>query len=436
MKVMGNVKAAAAALSVWIAATCVPAAQASDRERINELERQVGILAEEIENLKLGGVAGDTYESFSGLGPAASKVYGVDSGLSVGGYGEIVYSDYRHGSQKDMVDVTRLILYTGYKFSDSIVMNTEFEYEHAGVGNVDDKEPEVYVEFSYLDFLLSDAFNVRAGLILVPVGIINEYHEPTVYNGSIRPDLESLVIPSTWREFGVMAHGAVGRLSYKAAVLNGLRSDLFKTSSWIKKGRQKGAKANAEPAAGLVRLDYEVGGGLIVGGSYYYSRAEAGAGGSSDLAASQAEGTVKLWEAHGEFRKGALMLRAIYVDGRTGGNSAFEATGVGKSAGGWYAEAAYDAAPVLGLGADVSVTPFVRYESYDTNREVFSGVSRNPAYDREVLTVGVGYKPHPNVVVKADYQARDTASALPEGKGPGLDSGKVDRFNLAVGFIF
>src|SRR3972149_6449049 len=114
------------------------------------IKGQIEVLTEEIEKIKLGAVAEPEYKTFMGLGPAASKVYGVEKGFSIGGYGETIYQNYRHPSIKDFADAYRFILYGGYKFNDWILMNTELEFEHAGIGNSGSKEPEVYAEFSYL----------------------------------------------------------------------------------------------------------------------------------------------------------------------------------------------------------------------------------------------------------------------------------------------
>jgi len=258
-------------------------------EDIKEIKKQIEVLTEEMEKLKLGAVAEPKYESFMGLGPAASKVYGVEKGLSLGGYGEIVYSNYQDSTKKDFADAYRFILYAGYKFNDWILMNTELEFEHAGIKNVGTggttppagqaRQPEVYVEFSYLDFLLSKPFNLRAGLMLMPVGIINEFHEPTVYHGVYRPEVETNIIPSTWRELGIMAQGEpVDGLTYKVALTNGLRADRFAKSNWIRDARQQGAEANADAAAIVANVNYEVIPSLSVGGSYYRGEADTGKG--------------------------------------------------------------------------------------------------------------------------------------------------------------
>src|SRR3990167_5805243 len=247
---------------------------------IKEMKRQIDVLTEEMEKLKLGAVAEPKYESFMGLGPAASKVYGIEKGLSLGGYGEVVYSNYQDSTKKDFADAFRFILYGGYKFNEWILMNTELEFEHAGIGNAQSKEPEVYVEFSYLDFLLSKPFNIRTGLLLMPVGIINEFHEPTVYHGVLRPEVETNLIPSTWRELGIMAHGEpIENLTYKIAFINGLSADKFSNSTWIRSSRQQGAKVNADVGALVANVNYEFIPGLSVGGSYYWGEGSTGKGG-------------------------------------------------------------------------------------------------------------------------------------------------------------
>ena len=416
---------AAIVLFLGLSAPVRVEAESRDSE-LEAIKVQVEVLTEEIEKMKLGEVAEPEYASFSGLGPAASKVYAVGKGLSLGGYGEIVYSNYRHSSKKDFADTYRFILYGGYKFNDWIVMNTELEFEHVN---------EVSVEFSYLDFLLKPELNLRAGLMLVPVGIINELHEPTVYHGVWRPEVEQKIIPSTWRDIGVMAYGTINDISYKAAVLNGMNADGFGKSSWIRSGRYKGSKANADNLAFVFDLDYDVAQGLKVGASYYFGDAGQGAG-KDEVLATDKEGSLKLWEVNADYRVKGLALRGLFTRGTLDGNAALEATDVGKTVQGWYAEAAYEVMPFLNGDTEASLAPFVRYEDFDTHKEVFTGTTRDPVQDRTITTAGVSYKPIPNVVIKADYQWRDSASGLPEGKGSGLDENKIDQANLGIGFIF
>lgn len=410
-------------------------ASADDTE-IKEMKKQIQVLTEEMEKLKLGAVAEPKYESFMGLGPAASKVYSLGKGLSIGGYGEVVYSNYQDSTKKDFGDAYRFILYGGYKFNDWILMNTELEFEHAGIGNVGGREPEVYVEFSYLDFLLSKSFNLRTGLLLMPVGLINEFHEPTVYHGALRPDVETNLIPSTWRELGIMAHGEpIENLTYKIGLTTGLRADRFSKSSWIRNSRQQGAKVNADAAAIVASVDYQVIPSLSIGGSYYWGEADTGKGGDID-ASTDKEGDVTLYEVHADFKHKGLELRGLYAAGGIdNANDALKATDVGKEVDGWYLQAAYDILPLIKPETNMSFTPFVGYEEYNTHKAVFTGTP-DKTQDRSITTFGFGFKPHPNVVIKADYQWKDTESDKPEGTASGQDSNKIDQFNLGAGFIF
>ena len=404
-------------------------------EDIKEIKKQIEVLTGEMEKLKLGAVAEPKYESFMGLGPAASKIYSLGKGLSIGGYGEVRYSNYSDSTKTDIADVSRFVLYTGYKFNDWIIMNTELEFEHAGFEDGGAKT-ETFVEFTYLDFLLNPAFNLRPGLDLIPIGFLNEYHEPTVYNGVLRPEIETNIIPTTWREIGLMAHGQIGPIKYNAALVNGL-TGTPRGKDFIRELRQKGSKVNADAFATVVRINYEPVTGLLLGGTYYAGELDSDAGDATNVSGTSGkEGDVTLWEVHAQYRLAGLQLRGLFTSGEMDGNAALKATKVGKEVEGWYLEAAYDIMPLIKSDSEMAITPFVRYEDYNTHKEVFEGQTRDKTFDRTVTTIGLGFKPHSNVIVKADYQAKDTSSDLPSGKGTGKDENKIDQFNIGIGFIF
>lgn len=397
-----------------------------------ELAREIEALKEEIRRLRLEMAMQEVgLKSYFGLGPAASKVYYTPRGLSIAGYGEITYENYLHNTKTDRGDVLRFIPYIGYKFTDKIIVNSELEIEHAGISNVGEREPEVYVEFLYLDFILNVKFNLRTGLFLLPVSRMNEYHEPPVFFGTLRPDIERFIIPTVWREIGIMAYGELGGgLSYKIALTNGLRTDLI--SDWISSGRQRGATVNFDKFAGAARIDLEVSKGLIFGGSVYYG------GGSDEAGASQKgdeEATFGLFTVEGLYQFENLFVKGLFAYGSAKGNDSYGGRpGRASKVYGWYAEAAYNLVPIIYPESLISFSPFIRYERYNLNKEVISGTP-NPVKDRSVLTIGFDFKPHPQVVIKADYQMRDTKSDLSAGKGAG-DEWKIDQFNLGVGFIF
>ena len=139
-----------------------------------------------------------TLQGVKGLGPAASNVYRKERGVSLGGYGEALYTNYAELRQDDQpsgktdeFDFLRAVFYVGYKFSDSILFNSEIEVEHAST----DKGGSVSVEFAYLEFQKRPEIGLRAGMLLVPVGFINELHEPPIFHGARRPEVEQVDHP-------------------------------------------------------------------------------------------------------------------------------------------------------------------------------------------------------------------------------------------------
>ena len=239
-------------------------------DRIQELERKVQVLAEELERTRTELAVPEEPElkSSYGLGPAASKVYDVTRGLSLGGYAEGVYTALvkDKGDRNNTIDALRFVLYAGYKFTDRIVFNSEVEIEHASTG----ESGSVSLEFATLDFLLADWANPRIGLLLLPMGFLNEIHEPPFYFGTHRPEAEQRIIPSTWRENGLGLFGSFfgDQLEYKIYGVNGFDASGF-SAAGLRGGRQKGSKALADDFAFVGRLDWTPLPGLLLGGSGY-----------------------------------------------------------------------------------------------------------------------------------------------------------------------
>ena len=196
------------ALGILLAGSPATAEETASRE----VERRIGILAEEIEKLKTQLVLPEKEElkPYFGLGPAASRVYGITRGVSLAGYGELTYENFKGtkddgtpSGKRDQADFLRSVIYLGYKFSDRVIFNSELEFEHASTG----KGGEASVEFAHLDFLLHPAANLRMGMVLIPMGWVNEQHEPVTFHGVLRPDVERFILPTTWRENGVGVFG-------------------------------------------------------------------------------------------------------------------------------------------------------------------------------------------------------------------------------------
>lgn len=397
---------------------------------ITELERKTEVLTEEVEKMRTEMVIPEEpeYKSEYGLGPAASKVYKVDKGLSIGAYGEANYQaivgdkECTDGKGCNNADFERLVMYLGYKFTDSIIFNSEIEFEHSST----DKKGSVSVEFAALDFLIDPMANIRAGMVLLPMGFLNPIHEPPFYFGNNRPEVEKRIIPSTWREIG---GGLLGQilpdLTYTAYVVNGLDAEGF-SSKGIRGGRQKGSKALAENLAFVGRLDYAPSSvpGLSVGTSMYLGNS----GQDKVYAGVKADAFTQLYEAHAQWKYKGWELRALgsigFIDD-AGILSAAKGQTIGKSNYGWYVEAGYDVLPLFLPDTTQYLAPFFRYEMYDTIASAPAGFKDDPFQDQKIFQFGLQYKPIPTVVIKADY--RNFTS--PGGTLP-------DDFNIGVGFIY
>jgi len=425
----GAAPAAAAEPAPPAAAPAVAAPEAAPAKDAAQ-DEQIGILAGELDRLKTRLVLpeGKEYKSLYGFGPAASKVYQVERGLSIGGYGEFNYQNFvaDEGGRSDQFDFLRFVLYTGYKFSDRIVLNSEIEFEHAtSSSTVTSGDGSISVEFAALDFFLWEPFNVRAGLLLVPVGFLNELHEPPFFFGNIRPSVERQIIPTTWREGGVGFFGTLAPgLDYRAYLMGSLSAEGF-SSEGVRGGRQQGNRADFDDLAGTVRLDYTPVVGTQVGASFWAGNT----GGNEDFMGQKPGAFTLLWEAHAQVEYRGLWLRAlgtmVEVDDADVLSLALEDT-IAESMFGFYAEAAYDVLPLLLPDTTHYLAPFFRYEIYDTQDDVPSGFARVPGRDVQVYAVGVSYKPLPQVVLKLDYRnfQNGTRNALP------------DELNIGAGFIF
>jgi hypothetical protein len=402
--------------------------------RMDELERRLDVLSAALENQGAGAVIPSLPVSGQfGMSPAASKVYEVKSGLSLGGYGETIFSTFAPTLQNGtfapedaVTDTLRAVLYVGYKFNDWLVLNSEFEWEHSGFSD-DHPQGEAIVEFVYLDFLLSPAFNIRAGQILLPVGFINELHEPPIFLGALRPavEQESGLIPTTWHENGVGFHGDLpGGLSYKAYLIDGLDSQGFNAdgSGSIGGGRQDGHQAIANQPAFTGRLDWKAVPGTLLGGSFYTGNS------------AQAHGSTPAWttlvEVHGEYRGHGLQVRGLYAHLNVS-NAGIEAMGpsspaflTGTTQSGGYLEVGYDALTALRQSKQ-SIIPFVRFEHLDTQQGVVPGAVPNPANNQSFIELGANYKPIPQVALKGDYDF--ILNQASTGR---------NQFNLALAYLF
>lgn len=383
------------------------------QKEVQELREMTQTLVDETSDLKTGFnyTTVEEGKSYSGLGAAASKVYYSKSPLSIGGYGEMFYShtDNEGGSKSSKVDVYRFVPYIGYKFSDNIILNVELEFEHGGIANDDGTAEggEVIVEFMYLDFLLKSYANIRVGHLLVPMGLINERHEPTLFNTVQRPTTAKNLIPSTWHESGVMVYGDItDGVSYKVAAITALDPNQA-GQKWIRSGRG-GSFKNTNPKYAVVgRVDYTGINGLLAGVSAYTG---------SDIT---------MWDTHVDYNLNALRVYGVYTQAMRSDEAALVA-GANEStdAKGGYINVGYDLSSFTPMNDKMPL--FVQYETIATQDKLSDGSSVGSI---DTTTVGINYFPHEQVVLKLDYaMQKDTSKAS-----------NVDESNtvsLSMGFIF
>lgn len=378
-------------------------------------------LSEEVRRLKLELSVPDVIQfgSYSGAGVGASRAHFQPKGLSIGGYGEVVYTNYADG-RADFAEVLRLVLYVGYRFNEMVVFNSEIEFEHGA--------KEIGIEMAYFDFLFLDQLKLRVGNMLVPVGFLNENHEPIFFYGVYRPLVDRYIIPTTWNNIGVGLYGDLGPLRYKAYLIAGLDAfgdEPLEAGSWIRNGRT-GEFGPAKTWAGVINLNADVGPATF-GGSFYGG--DAGQGYTAATGA-KISPTVLLGEVHALVAWKGLSARAILAWGSLSQAGAVSAVlgkvpdqYIGSRAWGGYVEAGFD---VLTLaGSSMSLTPFLRFEALNPQAAVEGAGVLDPALNQRVITTGVDFKPIPQVVVKADWQ--QVTSQAP---------GSLQQWDLGIGFVY
>ena len=344
---------------------------------------------------------------------------GIPQGITLGGYGEVLYNNPEN--QNAEIDVQRLVLLFGYKFDDRVQFVTEIEFEHV---------KEVYVEQAFVNYNLTQGLNIRAGLMLVPMGIVNEFHEPTIFNGVERPNLDKYIIPTTWREIGIGLSGRLNGISarYQAYLFNGFlshngESGLLKGSNGLRSGRQKGAESTMNNVNFAAKFDFYGIRGLRLGVSGYHGKTQA-VDGQNEIPGSEiglsmlgfdGRYTLKKFSARGQYVVASLSDTDLYN----------ELTGrdLGSKLMGYYLEAAYN---VLPFKNKQRLVGFVRYENYNTHHQVGNFITKNEAFHRKEWTFGFSYHIAPGAVYKIDYQTKSTAIA----------NATKGQFNMGVGVWF
>lgn len=396
-------------------------------------------IKEEIRQLKLESVTGELeVKSYYGFGPSASKALFNKKGVSIGGYGEVHFNYNPDVKPQTVFDMKRLILYFGYAFNEKLKLNTEIEWEHAFVEGKEESG-ETTVEFAFLDYNYNQNFGVRGGLLLIPVGIINEYHEPPTFYTVDRPFVERNIIPTTWREVGFGVYGKLGNVEYKGYITNGLKAG-EETGEKVEDGqvlqgfKQKGFKAVGNQLAFTGRLDYLFATNLKAGVSTFIGGIQNSTGdklGNINILSGHLWWQADAWDiravgVYSAVSDSEKISRAIstnpaclYLDDIT------QCTAFPKSLYGFYTQVAYDIFKPLKISDSQQFFLVGTYEQYDTHKDVSGEIVKPEGHKVSVYNFGFSYKPHPLIALKGDY-VRFSPS--------GADKQNIYRFTL--GWMF
>ena len=395
-------------------------------QRLDQMQKEIETLKKQLAEEKS---VRQEQQAATPATPTSGHGHGTSSGsaTTIGGYGEAVYNNYRDKTIKDEADFKRFVLFFGHRFNDKLRLYSELEVEHALVKG---SQGEVALEQAYLEYNLNPSANLRAGLMLLPLGIINETHEPTTFYGVERNEIERRIIPSTWRELGFAVQGNVlDGLEYNTGISTSLDASRYSdASSGIRGLRSSGAQAAANDLAFFAGLNYRQPGWLIGGSVFTGDTAQDGVGNTARAALQGKNARVTIWDIHGQYSIGNLDLQALYARGTLGDTLAInQASGIAagsnraapKSFWGGYGQAAYH----VWKNGDMKLTPFVRYERYNTQAEVDPGFTKDVNNNERVITAGANFSLSREVVLKADWQDFK-------------QDNRKDRFNLGIGYNF
>lgn len=337
----------------------------------------------------------------------AAEAPAAESATVLTSYGEMSARFYNKDTGRNSADLTRFVLGFQHRFDSQTKLVTELEVEHA-VSSADDAG-EVAVEQAYIERQLNANWAARAGLFVMPIGLLNENHEPTAYYGVERNFVETAIIPSTWREGGVQFVGDLGQgMTLQAGLSTGFNlnkwdaTDAETAESPLGAVHQEMSQARSHDWGTFAALNWRGVPGLQLGGALFTGQGSQGETGVSKMG-------VTLWDLHARYTPGAWDLSALYAQGRISHTADFNQTLVGNPYlvpsrfSGWYTQAAYK----LWSRGDLALSPFVRWEQFNT-REAFAdigaGLTPDAAKAERVITVGANLAVGAGVVVKADIQ--------------------------------
>ncbi len=354
---------------------------------------------------------------------------------SVGGYFEINYNGYLSDPSRNQMDLKRFVISVGHHFSDKLSFTSEVEWEHAVTSSTDKGETEV--EQAFLTYEINSNLKLRTGLFLMPFGFLNEYHEPPVFYGVERNEVETRIIPSTWREGGLSLSGNHDSgIDWQVGIATGFSFAKFDdASSPLRSVHQELQFAKARDISYYLSINYQIP-GFTIGTCIFTGDS---AQGNSDFKTdatkpdfSGLRGNITLWDLQSRWQVMGFDFQTLYARGTLGDADKidqalnnYNLTHAGSKTFlpaefyGWYLQAGYP----LNISKETVVSPFLRYEEYNTQSKMPLGFASDPQNADRITTFGFSLKPHSQVVVKVDYQNF-------------RDNSANNRFNLGTGCLF
>lgn len=399
----------------------------SEGEQVRAVQQEAGLLAQEIQAVKETAATITSQEpaaiSASVVSAASTDVSGDISHVPYAGYMELHVNN--DGLNPTLLDFHRFVLMFGHGFGDRIRFWSELELEHAFV---EGGEPsgEIELEQAYLDFLINPKFNLRTGMVLIPVGIINERHEPPSFNGVERPFVDTLIIPTTWSAPGAGFVGDLGKgFTYKTYLTSSLDGTMFSAEEGFRDGRRKGFFESARNMAWSGRLEYRGLPGLNLGTSFWT--------GETGFDFQDLDARATLYEFDGRYRYDRFQGRGQFVithldDAAEINELTRQQTGINPNNAermrGFYLEGG---ASLFPSHFTHDLVGFYRYENFDTQFRMPTGFLPLNHLDRSAHILGLTYYPYPDVSFKFDYNIMRNNSQVIEA---------LNRWNLGVGWWF
>lgn len=322
------------------------------------------------------------------------------NGITLGGYAQIDYNE-PSGSAPGNLDVHRVVIFLNKRFNDKVNFVTEIEFEHV--------RKEAGIEQAYISYQIAESTNLLTGLMLIPMGIINDSHEPTTFYGVERPNVDKFIVPTTWREIGIGVSGTItnSSLKYQAYIFNGFKSfangNGLLNSSGLRNGRQEGKESTINTPNFSTKLDYFGVIGLRLGLAGYFGKTQTD---NSQILASQVNIAMIGFDARYTYKN--LELKAEYIHTyikNTEDYNTLTGNDLGSQMFGYYTEMAYN----FGLKNGQKITTFLRFEKYNSQSKTAGNLIPDKANDRNEVLFGLNYKIAEGVAFKADYQFMNNA---------------------------